>query len=198
MAPQSTARERGQQEQALHSAEHWDRGLLRATDTRTISTCVFLMHLLTCSGRHVHLREEGSRINGFTLCKEGCHLEEGSAAPQGLCEYVFSLKSTVPVVSFVPCKEPWLCSVPGLRCRWSLGQSSSIPQLTTTGFYSSRSDKSTKIKFKKRPRLQLPPESSFWGHQPQSQSNTPGPEGSSLLQQGWHSCELRRRAHKKK
>lgn len=134
------------------------------------------MRILTCSVRRVRLHEERSSTNGFTLCKEGCHLEEGSAAPQGLCEYVFSLKSTVPVVSFVPCKEPWLCSIPGLRCRWSLVQRNSIPQLTTTGFYSSRSDKSTKIKFKKRPRLQLPPESSFWGHQPQSQSNTPGPE----------------------
>lgn len=151
--------------------------------------CVFLMHILICSVRHMCLHGRVSSINGFTVQEEGCCLGEGKAVPRGMCEYVCSLKSAIPVVSFVPCKEPWLSSVPGLRRRWSLGQRNSIPQLTATGFYSSRSDKSTKIKLKKKcSRLQLPPELSFWGHQPRSQSNAPGQEAVTLLHQGQDSC----------
>lgn len=84
--------------------------------------CVFPTHTLICSIRHVHLHGGGSIINGFTIHKEGCHLREGKPVPGGTCEYVCSLKSAIPVVSFVPCKGLWLCSAPGLRCRWSLGQ----------------------------------------------------------------------------
>lgn len=107
------------------------------------------MRILMCSIRHVCLHEGGNRINGFTIHEEGCCLGEGKAVPRGMCEYVCSLKSTIPGVSFVPHKELWLCSVPALRHRWSLGQRNSIPQLTTTGLCSPRSDKSAKIKLKK-------------------------------------------------
>lgn len=140
------------------------------------------MRILICSIRHVCLHEGGNRINGFTIHEKGCCLGEGKAVPRGMCEYVCSLKSTIPGVSFVPHKELWLCSVPALRHRWSLGQRNSIPQLTTTGLCSPRSDKSTKIKLKKKKqkrkkcsRLQLPPELSFWGRQPRSQSNEATP-----------------------
>lgn len=142
----------GQQEETLQWDEHHDSGLFKNIHTHTIymHMCVFLMHILICSVRHMCLHGGVSSINGFTVQEEGCCLGEGKAVPRGMCEYVCSLKSAIPVVSFVPCKEPWLSSVPGLRCRWSLGQRNSIPQLTTTGFYSSRSDKSTKIKLKQK------------------------------------------------
>lgn len=61
----------GQQEETLQSDEHHDSGLFKNTYTHTtyiyMHMCVFLMHILICSVRHVRLHEGASSINGFTV-----------------------------------------------------------------------------------------------------------------------------------
>lgn len=79
--------------------------------TYTDCACVSPDSILPGSVRRVCLHGGVSSRNGFSVREESCRLGEGKTVPRGMCEYLCSLKSTVPVASVVLHKEHWLCTL---------------------------------------------------------------------------------------